>query len=84
MENNRINGNDLIAIGYKENHAMGVALKINKKRLGYTREEMLNHFKMVLTTPEQYLGVQRCTKTPSKLTITLSLWFLYSQVVLSQ
>ncbi|MEJ5053658.1 RtcB family protein [Sphingobacterium sp. MYb382] len=56
MENNRINGNDLIAIGYKENHAMGVALKINKKRLGYTREEMLNHFKMVLTTPEQYLG----------------------------
>ncbi|MBD1435190.1 RtcB family protein [Sphingobacterium sp. DN00404] len=55
MENKRINGNDLIALGYKENHAMGVALKINKKRLGFTREQMLVNFKNVLDNPELYL-----------------------------
>ena len=55
MENKRINGNDLIALGYKENHAMGVALKINKKRLGFSREQMLDHFKSVLDNPESYL-----------------------------
>lgn len=55
MENKRINGNDLIALGYKENHAMGVALKINKKRLGFTREQMLINFKNVLENPELYL-----------------------------
>lgn len=55
MENKRINGNDLIALGYKENHAMGVALKINKKRLGFTREQMLVNFKNVLENPELYI-----------------------------
>lgn len=52
---NKINGNDLIALGYKENHALCVALKINKKRLGYTREQMLEHFKAVLEDPQRYL-----------------------------
>lgn len=55
MENRRINGNDLIAIGYKENEALGVALQINKKRLGFNREEMLQKFKDVLENPEGYL-----------------------------
>ncbi|GAA4790490.1 RtcB family protein [Olivibacter ginsenosidimutans] len=55
MENKRINGNDLIALGYKENHAMGVALKINRKRLGFNREQMLANFKRVLEHPESYL-----------------------------
>lgn len=54
MENKRINGNDLIALGYKENHAMGVALKINKKRLGFSREQMLENFKNVLEDPASY------------------------------
>lgn len=51
----RINGNDLIALGYDENHAMGVALKINKKRLGLTKEEMLQKFKAVLDAPASFL-----------------------------
>lgn len=55
MENKRITGNDLIALGYKEDHVMGVALKINKKRLGFTREQMLEKFKSVLENPELYL-----------------------------
>ena len=55
MENRRINGNDLIAIGYKENEALGVALQINNKRLGFNREEMLQKFKDVLENPEGYL-----------------------------
>lgn len=55
MENKRINGNDLIALGYKENHAMGVALKINKKRLGFSRAQMLTNFKNVLENPQLYL-----------------------------
>jgi len=33
MENKRINGNDLIALGYEENFALGEALKINKKEI---------------------------------------------------
>jgi len=55
MENNRINGNDLIALGYKENEALGVALKINSKRLGFKREEMLQKFKEVVENPETFL-----------------------------
>nr|WP_235212325.1 RtcB family protein [Sphingobacterium sp. ML3W] len=55
MENKRINGNDLIALGYEENFALGEALKINKKRLGFTREEMLLKFAEVLAAPDSYL-----------------------------
>ncbi|UIR55549.1 RtcB family protein [Sphingobacterium sp. SRCM116780] len=55
MENKRINGNDLIALGYKENFALGEALKINKKRLGFTREQMIVKFTEVLTNPDAYL-----------------------------
>ena len=58
MENMRINGNDLIALGYKENEALGLALKINRLRLGYKRDEMLEKFKEVLDNPEAYLGDQ--------------------------
>ncbi|MDQ1150694.1 tRNA-splicing ligase RtcB [Sphingobacterium zeae] len=54
MENKRINGNDLIALGFKENHTLGVALKINSKRHGYTREEMLEKFRSVLEDPMSY------------------------------
>jgi len=39
MENKRINGNDLIALGYKENLAIGIALEINKKRLGLAKRK---------------------------------------------
>ena len=58
MENMRINGNDLIALGYKENEALGVALKINRLRLGYKRDEMLQKYKEVLDNPEAFLGDQ--------------------------
>lgn len=56
MENKRLNGNDLIALGYKENFALGEALKINKKRLGFNRAEMLQKFKEVLEHPDNYLN----------------------------
>ncbi|WP_437922209.1 RtcB family protein [Sphingobacterium sp. LRF_L2] len=55
MENKRINGNDLLALGFKENYTLGVALQINKKRLGFTREQMLDLFKKVLENPEAYI-----------------------------
>lgn len=51
----RINGNDLIALGYEQGSLLGTALKINKKRTGYNREEMLNHYKSILSAPETYL-----------------------------
>jgi tRNA-splicing ligase RtcB len=50
-----INGNDLIALGYEQGSILGLALKINKKRNGFTREEMLSHYKNVLAIPETYL-----------------------------
>ncbi|VTR50777.1 RtcB family protein [Sphingobacterium thalpophilum] len=55
MENKRINGNDIVALGYKENHTVGIALKINSKRHGFTRTEMLAKFKAVLDNPSEYL-----------------------------
>jgi len=54
MENKRINGNDLLALGYKENRALGIALKINSKRHGLKRDEMLQKFKEVLADPESF------------------------------
>ncbi|RQO30285.1 RNA-splicing ligase RtcB [Taibaiella sp. KBW10] len=53
---NRINGNDLLALGYPENELLGIALKINKKRHGYTREEMLGMYQNVLKNTEEYIG----------------------------
>jgi tRNA-splicing ligase RtcB len=52
----QINGNDLIALGYAEGPVLGIALKINKKRNGFNRQEMLDHYKNVQTDPEAYLN----------------------------
>ena len=49
-----INGNDLLALGYPANELLGIALKANKKRNGFKREEMLLHYAEVLKTPEAY------------------------------
>jgi len=51
----QINGNDLLEIGYPANEILGIALKINKKRNGYNREEMMAHYKSVLADPELYI-----------------------------
>lgn len=53
---NRINGNDLLALGYPENELLGIALKINKKRHGYKRDEMLEMYQNVLKHAEEYIG----------------------------
>jgi tRNA-splicing ligase RtcB len=50
-----INGNDLMEIGLPQGQIIGIALKINSKRHGFTREEMLAHFKLVLENPENYI-----------------------------
>jgi len=51
----QINGNDLITLGYAEGPILGIALKINKKRNGFNKAEMLDHYKNVLSAPETYL-----------------------------
>lgn len=51
----QINGNDLIAIGYPQNKLLGIALKVNKKRTGYNRAEMMQHYEAVLKNPEAYI-----------------------------
>jgi len=51
----QINGNDLLALGYKPGANIGVALKINRKRNGFNREEMLSHYKRVLDKPEEFM-----------------------------
>lgn len=50
-----INGTDLLALGYPQGRIIGTALKINKKRNGLTKDQMLDHYKKVLEAPEQYL-----------------------------
>lgn len=51
----QINGNDLIALGYPSNAILGIALKANKKRTGYNRTEMLQHYAAVLENAANYL-----------------------------
>lgn len=51
----QINGTDIKALGLPEGKTIGIALKINSKRNGFTRDEMIAHFKNVLETPEQYI-----------------------------
>lgn len=53
--NTPINGNDLKELGYPEGTLVGLALRINKKRNGYNREEMFMHYKAVLEHPEKYI-----------------------------
>lgn len=51
----QINGTNLLAIGYPQNELLGIALKVNKKRTGYNREEMMQHYEAVLKEPETYV-----------------------------
>lgn len=50
-----INGNDLLAIGYSEGTILGLALRINRGRNGYTREQMMQHYGAILASPESYI-----------------------------
>lgn len=54
--NKPINGNDLIDLGYPENEILGVALKINKKRTGFTKIEMLDKYAQVLSSPQDFIN----------------------------
>ncbi|WP_136666525.1 RtcB family protein [Flavobacterium sp. H122] len=65
--NTPINRNDLLAIGYESSEALGIALRINKKRLGFTREQMMAHYKNVLESPENYLDDKNFSKLASAL-----------------
>lgn len=55
INNKPINGNDLITLGYPENEILGIALKINKKRTGYTKTEMLEKYAQLLTSPQDFI-----------------------------
>lgn len=50
-----INGTDLLELGYPQGSIIGTALKINKKRNGLTKEQMLDYYKKVLEAPENYI-----------------------------
>ncbi len=52
----QINGNELIELGFSQGTIIGIALKINSKRNGFTRDEMIQNFKNVLETPENYIN----------------------------
>lgn len=65
--NTPINGNDLLAIGYESSEALGIALRINKKRLGFNREQMMEYYKNVLEAPENYLDDKNFSKLASAL-----------------
>lgn len=50
-----INGTDLLELGYPQGSIIGTALKINKKRNGLTKDQMLDYYKKVLEAPENYI-----------------------------
>ncbi len=51
----QINGFELMELGFPQGEIIGIALKINRKRNGFKRDEMISHFKLVLETPENYM-----------------------------
>jgi len=53
--NTQINGNDLMELGLPQGDIIGIALKINRKRNGFNRDEMITHFAAVLKSPEKYI-----------------------------
>lgn len=65
--NTPINGTDLIALGYAENAVLGIALRINRGRNGFTKEQMLVNYAAVLAQPENYIS----DKIFSKLALAL-------------
>lgn len=50
-----INGNDLLALGYAEGTILGIALKINRGRNGFTREQMMEYYTKILATPKNFI-----------------------------
>ncbi len=50
-----INGFELMELGYPQGDIIGIALKINRKRNGFSRVEMLAHYKCIIQNPELYL-----------------------------
>lgn len=53
--NTPINGKELMELGLPQGQIIGIALKINSKRNGFNRDQMMAHFKQVLETPENYI-----------------------------
>src|SRR5215217_8878397 len=51
----QINGFELMELGFTQGTIIGIALKINSKRNGFTRDEMIANFKNVLAAPENYI-----------------------------
>lgn len=56
-----------MALGYAEGSILGLALRINRGRNGFTREQMLEHYAAVLASPESY----RDDKVFGKLAVAL-------------
>ena len=56
----KINGNDLLKLGYSEGDLIGIALKINNKRIGFTKNQILQKFKNVLLKPEKFIEEKFC------------------------
>ena len=52
--NTPINGTDLIALGYTEGYILGIALRINRGRNGFTKEQMLSQYIDVLANSENF------------------------------
>lgn len=52
--NTPINGTDLIVLGYTEGFVLGIALRINRGRNGFTKEQMLANYGAVLANPESF------------------------------
>lgn len=53
--NTPINGNELIELGFPQGQIIGIALKINSKRNGFNRDQMMTHFKLVFENPASYI-----------------------------
>ena len=51
----KINGNDLLYLGYSEGNLIGIALKISRKINNSTKNQMLEKFTNVLTKPEKFI-----------------------------
>jgi len=65
--NNKVNGNDLLALGFEEGKSLGLALKLASFQEGVTREELLEWLKKIKKNPENFLDDEKAEELATSL-----------------
>jgi len=65
--NNKVNGNDLLALGFEEGKSLGLALKLAASQDGMTQENLLDWLKKIKENPENFLDDEKAEELATSL-----------------